>query len=427
MKHVEALRVIMWGKQVGALALDPATRHYAFGYDPQWLRAGGPSLSPKYMPLSDRVYVFPDLSEATYKRLPSAIADALPDRFGNALMNEYMATKGVLERDVTELDRLAYIGSRAMGALEFKPELRKLKAIEDALQMSSLVQAAREAVKGSFSNDKTSKNAIRQLTEVGTSAGGAKAKAVIAWNEDTNEIRSGHASVMPGFTDWLIKFDNIESSDAQEHAKNEGKTEYAFYLMTRAAGISMMRSRLLKESGRAHFMTQRFDRPTHGTRAYVQTACAIAQMDFKMVKAYSYEQLFLLLRELGCPAADAVELFKRMVLNVLIVNCDDHTKNTSFLITADDLQWRLSPAYDITHAFKEGGRWTSEHFLSVNGKRMGINHQDMLTVAERFQVPGAKALIATVEAAVSRWPEFAKSAGLGEVEAPWIGAAAAKL
>ena len=411
---------MMWGRQVGAVALDSQTNHYAFSYDPKWIRAGGPSLSPRYMPLSETaVYVFPSLNEATYKRLPSAIADSLPDRFGNALIDEYMAGKGVAKSDVTELDRLAYLGSRAMGALEFKPELRRAKGTEEALQMNSLVQAAREAIKGSFAGDKAAQKAMRELIEVGTSAGGAKAKAVIAWNEKTDEIRSGHAAPKPGYSDWLIKFDNTESSDAQEHAKNDGREEYAFYLMAKACDIDMSRSRLLQENGRAHFMTQRFDRPTTESRAYVQSACAIGHMDFKQVKSYSYEQLFQLLIELGCPDSDRVELFRRMVLNVLIVNCDDHTKNTSFLITQDNMQWRLSPAYDITHSYKPGGKWTGEHFLSINSKRMDIQRDDLMLVAERFQVPAAKALFNKVRDAVQNWAEYATRAGLDPSKRPW--------
>ena len=285
--------------------------------------------------------------------------------------------------------------------------------------MNSLVQAAREAIKGSFAEDKVAQKAIRELIEVGTSAGGAKAKAVIVWNEETDEIRSGHATPKPGFSDWLIKFDNTESSDAQEHAKNDGREEYAFYLMAKACDIEMSRSRLLKENGRAHFMTRRFDRPTTGSRAYIQSACAIGHMDFKLVKSYSYEQLFQLLVTLKCPESDRSELFRRMVLNTLIVNCDDHTKNTSFLITHDDLQWRLSPAYDITHSHKPGGKWTGEHFLSINSKRMGVQREDLLTVAERFEVPAAKSLFSKVRDAVHNWSEYATLAGLDPSKKPW--------
>ncbi len=417
-KAVSIVEVKVWGHQVGAVTLDPSSGYYAFEYAPAW-RKRGIELAPLTMPLAQAAYVFPLLPEATYQRLPALLADSLPDRFGSALIDAYLAQEGVTSSQITALDRLAYMSTRGMGALEFKPARgpRKLKAT--AVEVSTLVEGARSALAGRFDGDAHTKAAIVKLIQVGTSAGGARAKAVIAWNPITKEIRSGQLPADDGFESYLLKFDGVGKDAALGTGANYGRIEYAYHLMARAAGITMSDCALLEEHGRAHFMTKRYDR-VGGEKVHAQTLCAMAHLDFHQIATHDYAQYFNVIKQLKLGNDALAEAFRRMAFNVLAGNNDDHTKNFSFLL-ANGGSWQLSPAYDVTHAYNRENQWTRQHLLSVNGKFSEISLTDLQIVGNRFMVPGYSDIIRDVTAAVSRWSEFALQAGVPAAEVLEIG------
>ena len=408
-RPVDLIEVRAWGATVGGVSIDPGLGYYVFEYDPKW-QARGIELAPLTMPVSQSLHVFPLLPEATYKRLPAMLADALPDDFGNALIDAWMAREGVPKSAITPLDRLAYLGARGMGALEFKPTRGPRHRKATAVAISRLVVSARNALSGKFDGDRETEAAITNLIQVGTSAGGARAKAVIAWNPKTHEIRSGQLPADPGFDYWLLKLDGVGKDSELGTGGFYGRIEYAYYLMALSAGIGMFESRLLEENGRAHFMTRRFDRQ-NGAKQHIQTLCAMQHLDFKQRSTHDYNQYFQVIRALRLPESALEEGFRRMVFNVLAANCDDHTKNLSFLMDESG-QWQLAPAYDVTHAYNPKGEWTYQHLMSVNGKFQGITRADLEAVGDRFLIPGYRRIITTVVEAVRRWPGFAETAGL---------------
>ncbi len=413
--NIPVIEVRAWGKRVGALARDPRLEYYAFEYAPSW-RKLGIELAPLQMPLSDTrpTFIFPDLPEATFRRLPAMFADALPDDFGNALIDAWMADRGTTKAQVTTLDRLAYMGKRGMGALEFKPALGSHRESAEPLEMKSLVEEARKAVEGDLSADRHAKAALANIIRVGTSAGGARAKAVVAWNPETNQIRSGQFDMATGFEPWLLKFDGVGKDFELGTGGDYGRTEYAYYKMATQAGIVMSPSRLLKENDRAHFMTRRFDRDVIAgmtVKHHTQTLCAMAHLDYKQKGTHTYSQLFMTISELKLGDDALRQAFLRMTFNVMARNYDDHTKNFSFLREREE-GWELAPAYDVTHAHNPRGEWTYQHLMSINGKFDGITRADLVVEAERFSVPGAAGLIADVRSAIGNWTEHAKSAGL---------------
>ncbi|MCC6218556.1 MAG: type II toxin-antitoxin system HipA family toxin [Aquabacterium sp.] len=415
-KHVRAVEVHLWGMHLGSVALDPSYGYYVFAYTPA-CAAKGVEPAPLHMPVANaEPYLFTDLPEATYKRLPAMLSDALPDDFGNALINRYMADQGIAAQDVTPLDRLAYMGTRAMGALTFKPSRGPTRYKPTAIELSTLVEQARQAVTGDVSDDAHANAALRSIIDVGTSAGGARAKAVIALHPETGEIRSGQLDAPEGFEHWLLKFDGMGVDQELGTSQNYGRIEYAYHLMARAAGIHMTPCRLLKENGRAHFMTQRFDREGQSGRHHMQTLCAMAHVDYKKKGTNAYAQLFHTLGQLALPYEDLEEAFRRMVFNVMARNCDDHTKNFAFLLRQGSQRWELAPAYDVTFAHNPKGEWTHQHLMSVNGKFKGFDVADLLAEADRFGVGTAKRVIEEVRAAVLRWPEFAQQADLPEAQ-----------
>ena len=415
-KHVRAVEVHLWGMHIGSVALDPSYGYYVFAYTPA-CAAKGVEPAPLHMPVANaEPYLFTDLPEATYKRLPAMLSDALPDDFGNALINRYMADQGIAAQDVTPLDRLAYMGTRAMGALTFKPSRGPTRYKPTAIELSTLVEQARQAVTGDVSDDAHANAALRSIIDVGTSAGGARAKAVIALHPETGEIRSGQLDAPEGFEHWLLKFDGMGVDQELGTSQNYGRIEYAYHLMARAAGIHMTPCRLLKENGRAHFMTQRFDREGQSGRHHMQTLCAMAHVDYKKKGTNAYAQLFQTLGQLALPYEDLEEAFRRMVFNVMARNCDDHTKNFAFLLRQGGTRWELAPAYDVTFAHNPKGEWTHQHLMSVNGKFKGFDVADLLAEADRFGVGTAKRVIEEVRAAVLRWPEFAQQADLPEAQ-----------
>lgn len=407
---VNVIQVYAWGEFVGALALDPRLGFYAFEYDPRWLRTGR-ELAPLQMPGRTSPYVFPSLPVETFQRLPALLADALPDRFGNALIDAYLAGKGVDKARITAIDRLAYMGERSMGALSFKPTRGPRKLKPTAVEVSQLVGAARAALQGQFGDDRQTEAALTQLIHVGTSAGGARAKAVVALHPVTGELRSGQLSADPGFEHWLLKFDGVGMDHELGTGGHYGRIEYAYHLMARSAGIDMPDCRLLEENGRAHFMIKRFDRDAASDKLHMQTLCAMDHLDYNQRGTHDYAQLFQVIDRLRLGPVARAEAFRRMVFNVVAANCDDHTKNHSFLMDRAG-QWRLSPAYDVTHAYNPQGAWTHQHLMSVNGRFSGITRQDCLAVADRFLVPDAKAVLRQVAEAVRQWPLFAQQAGL---------------
>lgn len=416
MKPVQVIEVRMWGAKMGAVALDPTLGVYAFAYDPKWKRKGVEA-APLTMPLSDSrsVFVFPALPKDTYLGLPAMLADALPDDFGNALIDAWMATQGVDKKSVTVLDRLAYMGQRGTGALEFKPARGSHKESATPIAMKELVEEARRLVQGTFAVDHEAKAALANIIKVGTSAGGARAKAVIAWNPKTDEVRSGQFDAAPGFEHWLLKFDGVGGDRELGTGEGYGRIEYAYSQMAKAAGIQMSPCRLLEENGRAHFMTRRFDRhvtPSGEThKHHVQTLCAMNHLDFRQRGTHAYAQLFLTISQLGLGDDAVSEAFRRMAFNVMARNCDDHTKNFSFLLH-EGRSWELAPAYDVTHAYNPRGEWTYQHLMSVNGKFQGIARDDLLSDADRFSVRKPREILGEVRAAIENWSAFALEAGM---------------
>ena len=411
-RAVRRIEVYVWGLYAGAVALDPNLGYYVFAYDKTFGRSGI-ELSPLHLPADDaeKLYVFADLPETTYRRLPAMLADALPDEFGNALIDKYMAGRGLQKSRISALDRLAYMGKRAMGALEFQPARGPQTKIPTALAMGELVAMARKVVAGNLDDDSATEAALRSIIEVGTSANGARAKAVIGWNRKTSEIRSGQFELLPGFEHWLLKFDGMGQDRELGLSKDFGRIEYAYSLMAKRAGIDIPESRLLLENDRAHFMTRRFDREDDGTKHHLQSLCAMDHLDFKKKSANSYAQLFMTMRQLKLGRPAEIEAFRRMALNVMGRNCDDHTKNFSFLLRKGG-SWELSPAYDITFAHNPEGEWTNQHLMSVNGKFGEIAREDCLALADRFGIGEGPSILKQVRQAVEAWPDFAKKAGV---------------
>lgn len=415
--NIPVIEVRARGKLVGALAPDPKLGYHAFAYDPSWRRSGI-ELAPLTMPLNDRreTFVFPNLPEATFRRLPAMFADALPDDFGNALIDAWMAEHGTKKDEVTALDRLAYMGKRGMGALEFKPALGSHRESAAPLQMKALVEEARKLVEGDLSADAHAKAALANIIRVGTSAGGARAKAVIAWNPVTEQIRSGQFDMASGFEPWILKFDGIGKDFELGTGGDYGRTEYAYYKMATEAGIVMPPCRLLEENGRAHFMTRRFDREVvrgKTIKHHVQTLCALNHLDYKQRGTHAYSQLFMTVGQLGLNDEAVRQTFRRMAFNVMSWNYDDHTKNFSFILKHEQ-GWDLAPAYDITHAHNPNGEWTYQHLMSVNGKFDDITRADLLAEADRFGVRRPKELLSDIRAALDNWTEHAKEAGLSK-------------
>lgn len=410
-RRVDVIDVYLWGKHIGAVALDPAWGYYAFEYTKAFA-ALGIQPSPLHMPVrAGEPYLFTDLPAATYKNLPAMLADSLPDDFGNALVDRYMAEKGLDKSQVTALDRLAYMGGRSMGALEFKPSRSPTRQKPTAIELNDLVAQARQVVKGQFDDDDHANAALRSILDVGTSAGGARAKAVIAWNPDTAEIRSGQMSAPDGFEHWLLKFDGMGSDTELGASSSYGRIEFAYYLMARAANIDMSTCRLLEENGRAHFMTKRFDRDVGDIRHHMQTLCAINHLDYKKKGANSYEQLFVTIDKLQLPYSQKEEAYRRMVFNIVGKNCDDHTKNISFRLRQGHA-WELAPAYDVTFAHNPNGEWTHQHLMSVGGRFKNFNRADLLKIADRFGIGSAKDVIEDVVQAIANWPMYAAQSGV---------------
>lgn len=405
---VNLAKVYIWGEYAGAVLWNENTASATFEYEPSFVNKGW-DLSPLMMPINEnRAHSFRDLSKDTFMGLPGLLADALPDSYGKALLDRWLVSLG--RTFANPVERLCYQSKRSMGALEFIPAKDDYLDKSSVIEISSLVQVAAEVLSDK-SNLETNlkedtKEALVNIIKVSTSAGGQRAKAVIAYNDTTGEVRSGQLDAAEGFDHWLLKLDGVTNAvlgDPQHY----GKIEYAYYKMALKAGIEMTECRLLEENGRSHFMTKRFDRKGGNEKIHMQTLCGMAHYDYKMLHAYSYEQAFQVMRRLRLPYGQAEQMFKRMVFNVIARNQDDHTKNISFLMDRTGT-WMLSPAYDMSWAYNPKGEWTSHHQMSINNKWDNITRTDLLAVAEAIHIKKADSIINEICDAVSMWPIVAK-------------------
>ena len=411
--------VKLWGKTIGAVLLQDGDDVASFEYDAAFAQSGI-QVAPLVMPLSRRVHRFPALSRTTFHGLPGLLADSLPDKFGNALIDAWLASRGRQADSFNAIERLCYTGERGMGALEFAPATGPAAKQTTGIEVSQLVALAskvlthRNNLQASFA-DQGSEDALSDILRVGTSAGGARAKAVIAWNRKTNEVRSGQVKAGKDFEYWLLKFDGVSGNKDKEldDPKGYGLIEYAYYLMALECGIDMSECRLFKEHGRSHFMTRRFDRLAGGEKLHMQSLSALAHYDFNMAGAYSYEQALLVMRQLQLPMQAIEQQFRRMAFNIVARNQDDHVKNIAFLMNKAG-EWSLSPAFDMTYSFNPAGAWTASHQMTMNGKRDNFTLDDFNACAKKASMKRGRAakIVSEVQATVSKWKSFAEQAGL---------------
>ncbi len=409
-------KVLLWGTVIGTVSVDESGIAN-FKYSDEMLESGI-EVSPLVMPLSRQVYAFPALNEETFNGLPGLLADSLPDKFGNAIIDAWLESQGRERGSLNAVEKLCYEGSRGMGALEYKPIIGEKYSKSEKIKVDALVELASDILSKRV-NMKVypdHKN-LRRLISVGTSAGGARAKALIAWNEETGEICSGQVKVPEGFGQWIIKFDGVDNNKDKEDEDSSYHTriEYAYYLMAIDCGIEMMESRLYEENGRYHFMTKRFDRLKNGQKLHMQTLGALAHYDFNTAGANSYEQAAFVIRELGMGAVEVKELMRRMVFNIITKNNDDHVKNISFLMNKEGV-WSLAPAYDLTYVYNPNGIWTSKHQMTVNGKREDIQEEDILAAGltvgiSRYEM---RKIIDNVKSVVANFEKYAASANINE-------------
>jgi len=417
---VDTAVVKLWGSEVGAVSWLSDRAYAIFEYDPAFLKKGL-DISPIHMSLDDArkgdaVFSFPGLNKETFLGLPGLLADALPDKFGNAIIDSWLARSGRDAGSFTPVERLCYTGRRGMGALEFSPPINRLLDRSVPVEITELVDLAQKVMSRRLNLDvkignteKENAEAIMDILRVGTSAGGVRPKAVIAMDDKKRKVLSGQTDVPSGYDYWILKFDGVSDLELGE-PKGYGRIEYAYYLMAKAAGIEMTECRLLEENRRAHFLTKRFDRQ-NGKKIHMQSLCGLAHYDFNNAGAYSYEQAFAVMRKLRLSKADAIQQYRRMVFNVIARNQDDHTKNIAFLMNEDG-RWKLSPAFDVIYSHNPSGKWTNQHQMSINGKRDHFMLDDLITVGKSISIPKPIEIVNQVRNAVARWPEFASEAGV---------------
>ena len=412
---VAIANIKLWNNNVGVILWDEMRNIGIFEFDKNFTKLGL-DISPILMPLSDfengkRVFSFPTLNNETFKGLPGLLSDCLPDKFGNQIIDAWLAQQGKNIEDFTPVDRLCYIGKRGMGALEFEPVNNISTENSNKIEIEELVKFAKEVLdeRTQFHTNTDSEKGYSDILQVGSSAGGARAKAIIAYNEKTHEVRSGQIDGLEGFDYWLIKFDGVTNAQLGD-PKGYGNIEYAYYLMALDCGIKMSESKLMQENGRSHFMTKRFDREKN-QKIHMQTLCGLAHFDYNQPRAYSYEQAFQIMRQMKLPYSDVEELYRRMVFNVMSRNQDDHSKNISFLMFPDG-KWQLSPAYDITYAYNPENFWLKAHQMSVNGKRENILLEDLLAVAKNVNIKKPKKIIEKCNEILFNWVDYAKKAAI---------------
>lgn len=415
---VDTCEVDLWGRTIGAAYWDSDKRLAAFEYDPAF-QSSGIELAPLTMPLGRRIFRFPELQRSSFDGLPGLLADSLPDDFGNAVIDQWLIREGSDRKSFSPIDRLCYVGRRGTGALEYRPSIRNSTRGSVLVDVGALTELAqhvldlREGLKIRVTaSERDYARSLDDILRVGTSARGTRAKAVVAWNPDTNEMRSGQGEAPPGFGYWLLKFDGVSNRDhGLTDPQGYGRIEYAYALMAEAAGIEMSECQLLLENGRSHFMTRRFDRTLDGDKLHMQSLYAMAHLDNQLSGVHSYERAFDAMYQLRLPATSFSELFRRMVFNVVARNQNDHTKNIAFLMNkAGD--WSLAPAFDVIYAYNPDGERRSRHQMTINGTRGSFQRSDLLAVANRFRVRNAHAAIDQVSAAVGEWRGFAEQAGV---------------
>ncbi|MDM1543644.1 type II toxin-antitoxin system HipA family toxin [Empedobacter sp. 189-2] len=401
--------VNIYGKRVGAVAWDPNRELASFEYDPQFKLEELP-IAPIKMPNKNRIYSFPEFRDSdTFKGMPGLLADALPDRYGKELINAWLARQGRPDNSLNPVELLCFIGKRGMGALEFEPITGKESNSYD-LELSDLIETTKALLEKKedlhINTQHYMEDVMLDILKMGTSAGGARPKAIIAYNEKTGKIKSGQTLAENGFEHWLIKFDEI--SDVQFGvSKGYGRVEMAYYKMATDFGIDMMESRLIEENHRVHFMTKRFDRVGGNQKVHTQTLCALQHYDFANITSYSYEQVFQTMRLLRLTYAEAEQMYKRMVFNIVARNCDDHTKNFAFLMDTHG-KWKLAPAYDICFAYRPDSVWVSQHNLSINGKRKNFERKDLITIAEQNSIRNPEKIIDQALDLVKNWNQYAE-------------------
>lgn len=405
--------VNIWDMNIGAVAWDSETGIGSFEFDSKFLQKNL-DLAPIMMPIRNanhQIFSFPELRDTqTFKGLPGLLADVLPDKYGNSIINAWLNKQGRPSNSLNPVEMLCFIGKRGMGALEFEPAYSKYADMVSKIEIDNLVEVAEGILSGkkdfAARLNKEEEKSLLNILKIGTSAGGARAKAVIAYNSLTGEVRSGQALAPKGFKHWIIKFDGV--SDRQFGASNGyGRVEMAYHLMAKDAGIEMTECRLFEENGRAHFMTRRYDRTDNNDKIHVQSFCAMRHFDFNEVSLYSYEQLFETMRMLALPYPQAEQLFRRMIFNVMGRNCDDHTKNFAFTMDKN-AEWKLSPAFDVCHAYRPGSDWVSQHALSIRGKRMNIEKADLLTIARELNIKKPESIINQIAEVISQWEKYAE-------------------
>ena len=405
---VDVAKVKMFGYPMGVFRWDSRYDIVQFEYDKKFI-GRGIEPSPLMMPVQlGRIYSFRDIGRETFKGLPGLLADSLPDTYGRALFDRWLTLTGRTSSNIVET--LCFLGKRCMGALEFEPAIDVDYNLDSKIAIDSLVEVAREALSNkenfgvNINDDK--KATIAEILRLGTSAGGQRAKAIIAYNKTTGEVRSGQTDVPNGFDCYIIKLDGVSATTGFRETENYGRLEYSFYKLVKACGIEMSECSLIEENGRAHFLTKRFDRE-NGKKVHMQTLCGIAHYDYRLHRAYSYEQAFNVMRALKLPYSQAQEMFRRMVFNVIVRNQDDHTKNISFLMGEDGV-WRLSPAYDMGYSYNPNGGWTATHQMSINGKFDDITRKDLLECGAKNNIKNASLIIDEVCEIASQWPIMAK-------------------
>jgi len=408
--------VKIWGQTVGAVAWDESQGLASFEYEPNFI-SKNIDLAPVKMPIESNqtIFSFPELRASrdseydTFKGLPGLLADMLPDKYGNQLINSWLAQNGRPENSMNPIEQLCFIGTRGMGALEFEPAHLQSTKKSFQIEINSLVDIAQRMLdkREDFSTNLNEHDhrAMIEVLKIGTSAGGARPKAIIAYNKKTGQIRSGQTNSPKNFDHWLIKLDGVSDTQFGE-SNGYGRVEMAYYNMAKDCGIKMMESELLEENNRAHFMTKRFDRENGSIKHHIQTFCAMQHFDFNEVRSYSYEQLFQTMRVLHLPYPDAEQMYRRMVFNVIARNCDDHTKNFAFRLK-EGSHWELAPAYDICHAYRPNSIWVSQHALSLNGKRQGIEKEDLIIFAKSMSIKKPEIIISEINARIQHWNDYA--------------------
>ncbi|MGL1931523.1 MAG: type II toxin-antitoxin system HipA family toxin [Desulfotalea sp.] len=417
-KLISVCQVTLWGQNVGTAAWDNGQTF--FEYDKEFLKSGL-ELSPIHMPLSKTIYTFPNLEKTVFHSLPGLLANSLPDSFGNNLINNWFKSQGVQLNELTPVDRLSYIGKRGMGALEFTPCLNPKLDIVVPLEVDQLLKLAKSALNNQRNlsanlgtTDQDRANAMLDIIRVGTSAGGAVPKAIIAMDKHGN-IRSGQAELDKEFQHYILKFDctNEWASEEIGQTISDTRIEFAYSLMAKAAGINMMDCELLEEAeGRTHFLTKRFDR-LNGEKQHVLNFSAMAHVGWNPVGSVSYENLFAIMRALELPYAEKEEQFRRMIFNVLARNTDDHVKQFSFTMDKNG-KWHITPAYDITLSYDADDFLNSQHKMTINGKQSFFVLQDFRTLADNIGINKCENIIEEVSDAVAMWPNFAQKAELNK-------------